>query len=127
MRKATQESLRTGTAQFNNAAQYKDGVQLALSMLTDPVHWYAHCRQAVASTIMQVTYGKSPPMWKYTENVAKFHEFVDGVTRAAMPGAHYVEIAPWLKYIPSQFVAYRTYLDSGNIPRLLRSSSVVQS
>ncbi len=102
MRKATQESLRTGTAQFNKATQYKDGVQLALSMLEDPVHWYGHCKQAVASTIMQVTYGKSPPKWKYKENVAKFHEFVDGVTRAAMPGAHYVEIAPWMRYLPSQ-------------------------
>ncbi|KAK0670690.1 cytochrome P450 [Cercophora samala] len=102
MRKATQESLRTGTTQFNKAAQYRDSIQLALDMLRDPVNWYGHCKQAVASTIMQVTYGKSPPEWKYKENVANFHEFVDGITRAAMPGAHYVEIAPWMSLIPSR-------------------------
>ncbi|KAM7218648.1 Cytochrome P450 [Rhypophila decipiens] len=100
MRKATQESLRLGAAQYNKATQYKDGVEMAVSMLTDPVHWYGHCKQAVASTIMQVTYGTSPPKWKYKENVIKFHEFVDGVTRAAMPGAHYVEVAPWMRYLP---------------------------
>jgi len=104
MRKATQESLRLGTAQYNKATQYKDGVDMTVSMLTDPVHWYGHCKQAVASTIMQVTYGTSPPEWKYKENVIKFHEFVDGVTRAAMPGAHYVEVAPWMRYLPSRYV-----------------------
>jgi len=94
MRKAKQESLRTETAQFNTATQYKD------SVLEDPVYWYGHCKQAVASTIMQVTYGTSPPKWKYKDNVTKFHDFVDRVTRTAMPGAHYVEVAPWLRYLP---------------------------
>ena len=94
MRKAKQESLRTETAQFNTATQYKD------SVLEDPVYWYGHCKQAVASTIMQVTYGTSPPKWKYKDNVTKFHDFVDRVTRTAMPGAHYVEVAPWLRFLP---------------------------
>lgn len=101
MRKATQESLRLGAAQYNKTTQYKDSVEMAVSMLTDSVHWYGHVKHAVASTIMQVTYGTSPPKWKYRENVIRFHEFVDGVTRAAMPGAHYVEVAPWMRHLPS--------------------------
>ena len=107
MRKATQESLRLGAAQYNKATQYRDGVEMTVSMLTDSGHWYGHCKQAVASTIMQVTYGTSPPKWKYKQNVARFHEFVDGVTRAAMPGAHYVEIAPWMRHLPASISPWK--------------------
>lgn len=100
MRKATEQSFRTGTAQYNKIIQFESARQLAVEMLKDSNDWLGHVRQAVAATIIEVTYGKSPQYLKYRENVLKFQAFVDGITRAAMPGAHYVEMFPWMRYLP---------------------------
>jgi len=35
------------------------------------------------------------------------NDFVQRLTRAAYPGAHFVEFFPWMRYIPSRFSTWK--------------------
>ena len=106
MRKSVHDGLRAGTSQGFGPVQYREGILLTMNMLTKPSDWYYHCQSAVASTIMTVIYGKPPVNTNKdasNASIERFHDFIHGLTRAAMPGANLVEIFPWMRHIPPRF------------------------
>jgi len=107
MRKAVQDGLREGASQGFGPVQYREGVVLAADMLTEPGDWFSHCQRAVASTIMPIIYGKALGGSKGEANVAGFHGFIHGLTRAAMPGANLVELFTWMRHTPSRFAPWK--------------------
>jgi len=104
MRKAVQDGLRSGTAQGFGPVQYREALKLTVRTLTTPDDWYRHCQSAVASTIMTVIYGNPPANANSDANVERFHDFIHGLTRAAVPGAHLVELFTWMRHIPPKSV-----------------------
>jgi hypothetical protein len=102
MRKAAQDGLRTRAGQSFRPTQHKEAILPTVNILAEPTAWFSHFQRSVASTIMTTIYGKAPPESKSDENISKFHDFIHGLTRAAMPGANLVEIFPWMRFIPSR-------------------------
>jgi hypothetical protein len=114
MRKAVQEGLREasqdathGFAHGFKPLQYKESILLAVNMLAEPSDWFDHFRHAVASTIMPIIYGKTLDESKGERNVVGFHAFIHGLTRAAVPGAHLVELFTWMRHVPSMFAPWK--------------------
>jgi hypothetical protein len=106
MRKAVHDGLRSGTAHGFGTVQHGEAVLLAINMLSKSDDWYFHCQKTVASTIMQVIYGKPHSDADSNASIQSFHDFVHSLTRAALPGAHMVEIFPWMNYIPATSVHF---------------------
>jgi len=104
MRKAVHDGLRSGNSQGFGPVQYREGVLLATNMLAKPSDWYFHCQNAVALTIMTVIYGRPPVSANSDASIEQFHDFIHGLTRAAMPGANLVEIFTWMRHIPPRSV-----------------------
>jgi hypothetical protein len=63
-------------------------------------------------------------------DIKAVNDFVARLTRAALPGAHFVEFFPWMMYIPSSYVIFlteqQTELEVVNYPDL-PNRSVTQS
>jgi hypothetical protein len=100
MRKAAQDGLRAGAAQGFGTILYKEGLLLSIALVKQPSDWFGHCQRAVATTIMPIIYGKPPTKAKNDASVVRFHDFIHGLTRAAVPGAHMVELFTWMRHLP---------------------------
>jgi len=118
MRKAAQDGLRPGASQGFGPVQYRESVVLAVNMLTEPSDWFYHCQHAVASTILPIIYGKALAGSKGEANVAEFHGFIHGLTRAAMPGANLVELFTWMRHTPSRWVYSCVLRRAGRVPTI---------
>lgn len=102
MRRAAHEGLNKQVAHKYHATQVTEAIILAADMITRPDNWDAHLRRAAASGIMSVVYDAAPISSENDSSVVAINDFVARLTRAAYPGAHFVEFFPWMKHIPSQ-------------------------
>jgi len=111
MRRAAHEGLHKGIAKDYFPIQQNEAIYLADGMLRDASSWDNHLRRAAASTIMSLTY--DTPMIKDEKepSVAYINDFVSRLTRAAFPGAHYVELFTWMKYLPSSIAPWKKYAE----------------
>jgi hypothetical protein len=108
MRKAAHEGLNKGVVRDFHEAQTKEAVLLAAGGLAEPDVWDKHLRRAAASMVLSVVYDKPTIRSEQDQNVKLINDFVQRLTRAAYPGAHYVEFFPWMKYIPSRYESKHT-------------------
>ncbi|THU98700.1 cytochrome P450 [Dendrothele bispora CBS 962.96] len=101
MRRAAHEGLHKGIAKDYFPILQNEAIHLVDAMLRDASLWENHLRGATASAIMSLIY--DTPMIKDEKepSVAYIYGFVTRLTRAAFPGAHYVELFTWMKYLPS--------------------------
>jgi len=105
MRKAAHEGLNKGVAHRYQSIQYGEAVSLAAGFLSQPENWDAHLRRAGASGIMSVVYNTPPIKSEHDRSVKAVNDFVARLTRAAYPGAHFVEFLPWMLHIPRRYEA----------------------
>ena len=102
MRKAAHEGLNKGVVKDFYETQTKEALILAAAGLDAPAQWDNHLRRAAASMVLSVVYDKPTIKSEQDQNVKLINDFVQRLTRAAYPGAHFVEFFPWMRYIPSR-------------------------
>ena len=106
MRKAAHEGLNKTMVQNYNHKQTTEAALLTSGILTEPQFWDQHMRRTAASTIMSVMYDSPTITTEHDPSVSRINDFVYRLTRAALPGAHFVEFFPWMMYIPSWSVLH---------------------
>ncbi len=89
MRKAAHEGLNKNIVNQYHPIQIKEAVLLANDLLAEPNRWVSHVRRTAASTIMSIVYDK-PPTSEQDPSIKRINDFAARLTRAAMPGAHFV-------------------------------------
>ncbi|CAA7268211.1 unnamed protein product [Cyclocybe aegerita] len=107
MRRAGHEALNKGVVRKYQPIQLNEAVLLAHNMLANPTSWDGHFRRAAASAIISMVYDKEPIKTTQEPTVRDVNDFVARLTRAAMPGAHFVEFFTWMKYIPAQLAGWK--------------------
>jgi len=106
MRRAAHEGLSRTIVESFKAPQLSEAVLLTSGLLAEPLTWDKHLRRTAASMVMSVTYDTPPIISELDSGVKAVNDFVARLTRAALPGAHFVEFFPWMMYIPSRFVIF---------------------
>ena len=104
MRKAGNEGLHKGAVPRYYHKQTIESITLALGMVTEPRLWDRHVRRTSASTTLGIVYDAPTIASEHDPHVRRINEFVGRLTRAALPGAHFVDFFPFMKYIPSRCV-----------------------
>ncbi|KAI0066937.1 cytochrome P450 [Artomyces pyxidatus] len=107
MRRATHEGLGRGATGPFRPTQLREAVNLALAVLAQPAAWPQHIRRASSSMVMSVTYDTPPIESEDDPRVKDIIEFSGRLTRALLPGAHLVELLPWMKHIPSRYAKWK--------------------
>lgn len=103
MRKAAHEGLNKGVVRDFHGTQTKEALILASDGLRNSAEWDKHLRRAAASMVLSVVYDQPTIKPGQDDFVRLINDFVQRLTRAAYPGAHFVEFFPWMRYIPSRF------------------------
>ncbi|KZV73889.1 cytochrome P450 [Peniophora sp. CONT] len=106
MRKAAHESLHP--AQNLHEYQTIEALLLARAALQDPGSWDSHVRRSAASMMLSCIYDE-PVASEQDDRVSFINAFAARVTTAAATGAHWVELLPWMRYIPSRFAPWKAY------------------
>ncbi|KAF5327252.1 hypothetical protein D9619_004581 [Psilocybe cf. subviscida] len=71
-------------------------------LLQSPERFLSHIREALASSILSITYGIKISGFD-DPYVVNAEESVKGITAASLPGSFLVDLIPALKYVPSWF------------------------
>ncbi len=95
MRKAAHEGLNKGVVYKYHPIQTAEAVLLTAGVLAEPEKWNSHLRRTAASATMSMVYD-TPPTSEQDPSVKNINEFVARLTRAAMPGAHFVSFSLWV-------------------------------
>ncbi|KAN0132228.1 Cytochrome P450 [Lactarius tabidus] len=107
MRRAAHEGLSKTVVESFKTPQFNEAVLLASGLLAQPATLDNHLRRVAASMIMSVTYDTPPVVSELDSGVKAVNDFVARLTRAALPGSHFVEFFPWMRYIPSRFAKWK--------------------
>ena len=82
----------------------KEAIILASSILDNPEDLYKYIDRSAASATMSILYDYPTLEDEHDKNIAEIHRFVNRMSRASAPGAHLVELFPWMMYIPERYV-----------------------
>ncbi|THH10179.1 hypothetical protein EW146_g8452 [Bondarzewia mesenterica] len=107
MRKAAHEVLHKGLVRTYHHTQAAEALLLTHGTLSEPQRWEKHLRRTAASMIMSVIYDSPTIESELDVNVTWINDMVARLTRAAYPGAHFVEFIPAMMYIPSRFAKWK--------------------
>ncbi|VDB83459.1 unnamed protein product [Peniophora sp. CBMAI 1063] len=107
MRKAGHESLKKVVAHTFHGYQSLEAVLLARDALEDPAAWDGHLRRASASLAMSCIYDEPPLVSPQDARLHHVNDFTDRLMHAAAPGAHWVEVLPWMRHIPSLLAPWK--------------------
>ena len=101
MRKAAHEGLTNSVESFETP-QLAEAILLTSGLLAQPATWEKHFHRTAASMIMSVTYDNPLIVSELNPSAKAISDCTVRVSRAALPGAHFVEFFPWMMYIPSR-------------------------
>ena len=102
MRKVVDEYFTKASVRRFHEKQMTEAVLLAHDWLIAPAKWDQHLRRASASIILSVVYDSPPLISEQFQTADDIDDFTHRVTTAAAPGAHLVELFPWLRHVPSR-------------------------
>ena len=80
----------------------KEAILLASSILKNPNALVEHIERFAASSTMSILYGYPTLEDEYDETITEIHTFIDRMSAAGAPGAHLVELFPWVIHIPAR-------------------------
>ncbi|KAI0031850.1 cytochrome P450 [Vararia minispora EC-137] len=115
MRKAAHEGLNKGSSKDFHTYQTAEALLLARAGLLNPKGWDRHLRRAAASMVLSVVYDTPPIRNEDDVRVQRINNFVQRLTRAAYPGAHWVDIFPWMRNIPSSLAGWKRQAEEWNV------------
>lgn len=107
LRKAAHEGLNKTVVKGYHHTQLKEAVFLASSMLREPNNWDKHFRRTAASSVMSVVYDTPIVESEQDPAVKSINNFMARLTRALLPGSHFVEFFPWMVHIPNRFAKWK--------------------
>jgi hypothetical protein len=102
MRRAAHEGLHKMASKAFNDIQMTEAVLLANGVLESPYRWEKHMRRFTASMIMTAVYDTPVIHSVEDESVRRINDHVKRVALSTLPGSYWVELLPWMKYIPSR-------------------------
>jgi hypothetical protein len=82
----------------------KEASLLALAMIKHPDSLQGHIQRSSASAIMSILYDYPTLENEHDKTITEIHTFVDRLSAAGAPGAHLVELLPWMIHIPERYV-----------------------
>ncbi|KAH9058113.1 cytochrome P450 [Lactarius vividus] len=101
------KAIHEGLNQSFEVPQFKEAILLTSGLLAEPAMWDQHIRRTTASLAMAITYDTSPVLSKHDSGVKAIDGFMERMTRATHPGAHFVELFTWMIHIPSRFAKWK--------------------
>ncbi|KAI0260782.1 cytochrome P450 [Gloeopeniophorella convolvens] len=107
MRKAAHEGLHKSASKAFNRIQITEAILLTCGVLQSPGQWEKHMRRFTASMIMTAVYDTPAIQSLEDERVRRINDHVMRVAMSTLPGSHWVELLPWMKYIPSKFATWK--------------------
>jgi hypothetical protein len=101
MRKASNEWFSKESVKQFHETQMTEAVILVSDSLAEPARLEQNLHRSSASMVLSVIYGQPPIKSEENHIVDLIDDFGHRLARAAYPGAHLVEVFPWMQYIPS--------------------------
>jgi hypothetical protein len=103
-RRAAHEALTKRAIQNYHPIQMKEATILVSSLLRHPPNYkqYEDFKRRAASTIMSIVYDYPTIMSDHDHAVEGIEKFNDRLAHAPTMGSFYVDIFPWMKYIPAR-------------------------
>jgi len=93
---------QASVSQFDKL-QETEVAHFLLHLLDDPENLENHIAKEVGSVILHIVYGYSAENFKKDPLISVINRVMDHFARAAVPGAHLVDVLPILRYVPSWF------------------------
>ena len=128
MRRAAHESLTKRVVQNYQPIQTKEATILVSSLLAPSANLkqYQHFKRLAASTIMSIVYDYPTIMSEHDQAVEKIEKYLDRISSALTVGSYFVDIFPWMNYIPARsWPPFRCFVvnTDGRIESDLRNGS----
>ena len=104
MRRAAHESLTKRAVQTYQPIQTKEASILTSSLLRLSTNFNqdVHFKRLAASTIMSIVYDYPTIMSEHDDAVEKIEKYNDYISHALTMGSYFVDIFPWMTYIPAR-------------------------
>ncbi|KAH9022743.1 cytochrome P450 [Lactarius deliciosus] len=106
-RRASYQALTKAAVRGYHNVLRKEGVLLASALLANPVALEKHFQRAAASAIMSILYDYPTLETENDENLKEILAYAERTSRATAPGAHLVELFPWMLHIPERFARWK--------------------
>jgi len=81
----------------------KEATILTASILKNPKALNQHFKRATASATMSILYGHPTLEDENDESITEINLFTECVSAAGAPGAHLVDLLPWMVHIPERY------------------------
>ena len=123
-RRAAREGFTKPVVRNYHPILRKEAILLASALLLKPEAREKHFQRCVASATMSILYDYPTLKTENDKSLKQIHAFTDRVSEAASPGAHLVELFPWMMHIPDWsvliFIGRFPQSASCNITRLAK-------
>ena len=104
MRRAAHEALTKRAVQSYHPIQMKEATILVSSLLkrSASLEQEKHFKRLAASTMMSIIYDHPTIMSEHDHAVGKIKVYNDRMSHASNVGSYFVDIFPWMNYIPER-------------------------
>ena len=104
LRRAAHDALTKRAIQNYHPMQLKEATVLVSSLLkrSDNHKQDGHFKRVTASTIMSIVYDYPTIMSDHDHAVEGIEKFNDRFAKTVAMGSYYVDIFPWIRYIPAR-------------------------
>ena len=103
-RRAAHEAFTKRAIQNYHPVQIKEATILVSSLLTHSANHKqdGQFKRLAASKIMSIVYDYPTLLSEHDYAVEEIEKYVRRLAKALMMGSHFVDIFPWMKYIPAR-------------------------
>ena len=108
-RRAAREGFTKPIVRDYHPILFKEAILLASALLRNPEAREKHFQRCTASATMSILYDYPTLETENDKTLKEIHAFNDRASEASVPGAHLVEVLPWMIHIPDRSVL--TFID----------------
>jgi hypothetical protein len=102
-RRAAHEILTKVVVRDYHPVFCKEAILLASAILDEPNALDKLFQRSSASSTMSILYDHPTLESEHDETITQIHTFIDRISAASAPGAHLVEMFPWMIHIPERY------------------------
>ncbi|KAI0248231.1 cytochrome P450 [Lactifluus subvellereus] len=109
MRRTAHEALTKSVVKNYHSIQMKEATILVSSLLASSAgcNRERQFQRLAASTVMSIVYDYRTLMSEHDQTIERIDEYVRRLTHASTPGSFFVNIFPWMMYIPERFARWK--------------------
>jgi len=104
-RRAAHEMLTKVVVRDYHPIFRKEAILLAFAILKNAEGLDENIERSAASATMSILYDYPTLESEHDEALTRVHAFINHLSAAAAPGAHLVELFPWMIYIPERYAS----------------------